>query len=81
MHQLCVCIFCAAGVLEEEDDVLINVNIIEAENAARNVNLRKKKADYSPYEDLEVDKVQCVNILMNIHYCLHENKAQVDKNI
>ena len=45
-----------AGVLDEADDVLINVNVVDSEKAARNVELRKKR---SPYEDMsEVDSLQ-----------------------
>ena len=45
------------GILEEADDVLLNVNITEAENAVRNVNLKKRKADYDPYEEIDIEEV------------------------
>ncbi|XP_043929722.1 U4/U6.U5 tri-snRNP-associated protein 1 [Protopterus annectens] len=41
------------GVLDEEDDVLINVNLVDKEKARKNVELRKKKFDYKPYEEEE----------------------------
>ncbi|KAJ7307540.1 hypothetical protein JRQ81_009565 [Phrynocephalus forsythii] len=42
------------GVLEEEGgDVLVNVNIVDQEKAKKNVELRKKKLDYKPYEEEE----------------------------
>ncbi|XP_060109635.1 U4/U6.U5 tri-snRNP-associated protein 1 [Heteronotia binoei] len=42
------------GVLEEEGgDVLVNVNIVDKEKAEKNVELRKKKPDYEPYEEEE----------------------------
>nr|XP_015910783.2 U4/U6.U5 tri-snRNP-associated protein 1 isoform X2 [Parasteatoda tepidariorum] len=44
------------GVLEEEDDVLENVNIIDNEKYAKNVENKKKKPDYRPYEEPEFDE-------------------------
>ncbi|KAJ3615028.1 hypothetical protein NHX12_018596 [Muraenolepis orangiensis] len=41
------------GVLEEEEDVLVNVNMIDKEKAEKNVELKKKKPDYKPYEEDE----------------------------
>ncbi|XP_077998125.1 U4/U6.U5 tri-snRNP-associated protein 1-like isoform X2 [Glandiceps talaboti] len=41
---------------EEDDDVLINVNIIDHEKAAKNVELKKKKPVYNPYEEQEFDE-------------------------
>ncbi|XP_014432294.2 U4/U6.U5 tri-snRNP-associated protein 1 isoform X2 [Pelodiscus sinensis] len=43
------------GVLQEEDDVLVNVNIVDKEKAQKNVELRKKKPEYKPYEEESVD--------------------------
>ena len=40
---------------EEEADTLINVNIVDDERAAENVENKKGKPDYRPYEDTEVD--------------------------
>ncbi|KAM9856492.1 U4/U6.U5 tri-snRNP-associated protein 1 [Aulostomus maculatus] len=41
------------GVLEEEEDVLENVGLVEKEKAEKNVELKKKKPDYKPYEEEE----------------------------
>ncbi|XP_061462085.1 U4/U6.U5 tri-snRNP-associated protein 1 [Rhineura floridana] len=42
------------GVLEEKGgDVLVNVNIVDKEKAQKNVELRKKKPEYKPYEEEE----------------------------
>ncbi|XP_078058913.1 U4/U6.U5 tri-snRNP-associated protein 1 [Mustelus asterias] len=41
------------GVLDEEDDVLVNVNILDKERATKNVEQKKKKPDYKPYEEEE----------------------------
>uniref|UniRef100_A0A8C3SCQ7 Spliceosome associated factor 1, recruiter of U4/U6.U5 tri-snRNP n=1 Tax=Chelydra serpentina TaxID=8475 RepID=A0A8C3SCQ7_CHESE len=41
------------GVLQEEEDVLVNVNIVDKEKAKKNVELRKKKPEYRPYEEEE----------------------------
>ncbi|KAM4018165.1 U4/U6.U5 tri-snRNP-associated protein 1 [Anomaloglossus baeobatrachus] len=42
------------GVLDEDDsDVLVNVNMIDKEKAAKNVELKKKRPDYKPYEEEE----------------------------
>lgn len=42
------------GVLEEEEeDVLINVEMVDKEKAEKNVELKKKKPDYKPYEEEE----------------------------
>ncbi|XP_044537393.1 U4/U6.U5 tri-snRNP-associated protein 1 [Gracilinanus agilis] len=44
------------GVLQEDEDVLVNVNLVDKERAEKNVELRKKKPDYRPYaEDESVD--------------------------
>ena len=56
---------CFVGVLEEAPDVLVNVNIIEAEKAAENIELRKKKTGYNPYEE-EVEEVHTVSIQKNV---------------
>jgi U4/U6.U5 tri-snRNP-associated protein 1 len=47
-----------AGVLEEADDVLVNTNMLEAEHAARNIDIRKKKRDYDPYEEMEEEETK-----------------------
>ena len=36
--------------MADEADVLVNVNIIDSEHAARNVELKKGKPAYNPYE-------------------------------
>ncbi|XP_064397801.1 U4/U6.U5 tri-snRNP-associated protein 1-like [Halichondria panicea] len=41
-----------SGVLEEMDDVLVNVNIVDAEKAAKNVE-NKKKTRQNPYDEVE----------------------------
>ncbi|KAM9302149.1 U4/U6.U5 tri-snRNP-associated protein 1 [Gastrophryne carolinensis] len=42
------------GVLDEDDsDVLVNVNMIDREKANKNVELKKKRPDYKPYEEEE----------------------------
>uniref|UniRef100_A0A8C4Y8I3 Spliceosome associated factor 1, recruiter of U4/U6.U5 tri-snRNP n=1 Tax=Gopherus evgoodei TaxID=1825980 RepID=A0A8C4Y8I3_9SAUR len=48
-----VMVSCLPGVLQEEDDVLVNVNIVDKEKAKKNVELRKKKPEYRPYEEEE----------------------------
>ncbi|XP_068177640.1 U4/U6.U5 tri-snRNP-associated protein 1 [Antennarius striatus] len=41
------------GVLQEEEDVLVNVGMVDKEKAEKNVELKKKKPDYKPYEEEE----------------------------
>lgn len=41
------------GVLDEEEDVLVNVGLVDKEKAEKNVELRKKKPDYNPYDEEE----------------------------
>ncbi|XP_074549252.1 U4/U6.U5 tri-snRNP-associated protein 1 [Halichoeres trimaculatus] len=41
------------GVLAEEEDVLVNVGMVDKEKAEKNVELKKKKPDYKPYEEEE----------------------------
>ncbi|CAI9600195.1 unnamed protein product [Staurois parvus] len=42
------------GVLDEDDsDVLVNVNMVDREKADKNVELKKKRPDYKPYEEVE----------------------------
>ncbi|CAH2324943.1 U4 tri-snRNP-associated 1 [Pelobates cultripes] len=38
---------------EDESDVLVNVNMVDKEKADKNVELKKKKPDYKPYEEEE----------------------------
>ncbi|XP_023236916.1 U4/U6.U5 tri-snRNP-associated protein 1-like [Centruroides sculpturatus] len=39
------------GVLEESEDVLENVNFIDNEKAAKNIENKLRKSDYKPYDD------------------------------
>lgn len=50
-----------AGVLEEEDDTLINVNIVDNEKAKENLENKKKKPDYKPYDEPEYDEYGVVS--------------------
>lgn len=44
------------GVLEEEDDTLVNVNIIDDEKADKNLENKKKKPQYNPYDESSFDE-------------------------
>ncbi|CAG5114764.1 unnamed protein product [Candidula unifasciata] len=45
------------GVLDEdESDVLVNVNIEDDERAEKNVDNKKKKVDYKPYDEPQFDE-------------------------
>ena len=57
-------IFCFAGVLDDTDDVLLNVNVVEDEKAAKNVELKKGKPGYNPYEEEQVDEFGNVSCLL-----------------
>lgn len=51
------------GVLEEEEDVLVNVGLVDKENAEKNVELKKKKPDYKAYDEEEtVDDMVIVRL-------------------
>lgn len=41
------------GVLDEKEDVLVNVGLVDKEKAEKNVELKKKRPDYNPYDDEE----------------------------
>ncbi|NP_001079496.1 SART1, U4/U6.U5 tri-snRNP-associated protein 1 S homeolog isoform X1 [Xenopus laevis] len=42
------------GVLDEDDsDVLVNVNLLDKEKAEKNVELKKKRPEYKPYDEEE----------------------------
>jgi SART-1 family len=63
--------FLVSAVLdEEEDDTLINVNIIDDERAAKNVENKKKKPTYQPYDQDEFDEqgmvCKCFKTLQNV---------------
>lgn len=38
---------------DDEADVLVNVNIVDDEKAAKNVENKKKQTDYKPYDDFD----------------------------
>ena len=44
------------GVLDESEDTLLNPNLVEVEKASKNVEMKKGKPGYNPYEDEEVDE-------------------------
>lgn len=43
-------------VLDDDEDVLENVNMLDDEKAAKNVDNKTKKPDYKPYDDDEFDE-------------------------
>lgn len=45
-----------AAVLDEDEQTLVNVNIVDREKANKNVELRKRKPDYKPYDESEIDE-------------------------
>lgn len=47
--------------------MLVNVNLIEAENAARNVVLKKKTMTYDPYEEMDVEGVRNAHVHTYMH--------------
>lgn len=53
-----------SGVLDkDESDVLVNVNIVDREKANKNVELKKKRPEYKPYEEQEsVDDMVVVSM-------------------
>lgn len=54
---MCAYVSDLVGVLDETDDVLVNVNLIETEKAVRNIDLRRKKPTYDPYEEMDSNEV------------------------
>lgn len=54
--------------LDEDEDALVNVNIVDHERAAKNVELRKKKPDYNPYDDFDEDG----NVILQKNIYKHE---------
>lgn len=52
---------------EEEGDTLINVNIVDDEKAEKNVELKKKKPDYNPYDAGDVDEYGMVIHVLLVH--------------
>ena len=56
-----ICLVCVCtGVLDEEADELINVNIQDTERVEKNLDLKKKKPTYNPYE-MEEDEYGMVS--------------------
>jgi hypothetical protein len=56
-----------AGVLDEEEgETLVNVNIVDDERAAKNVENKKKKPTYQPYDEDEFDEQGMVCICLKI---------------
>ena len=57
-NQIIILCCLSTGILDDEDDpeTLINVNMVDAERALRNVENKKKKPDYNPYDDAEEDE-------------------------
>jgi len=42
--------------LDESEPILHNLNMLESEKASKNVDLKKGKSVYNPYEKEEVDE-------------------------
>ena len=62
-------------VLEEEEDVLVNVGMVDKEKAEKNVELKKKKPDYKPYEEEEsVDDM----VTFKAHSVLSKYDEEID---
>jgi U4/U6.U5 tri-snRNP-associated protein 1 len=57
---------------------LINPNLIDNERHKRNIERRKQKSDYKPYEDEEVDEYGMVSILISafVNNSLFQPKKQ-----
>ncbi|AWP05339.1 putative U4/U6.U5 tri-snRNP-associated protein 1 [Scophthalmus maximus] len=63
------------GVLEEEEDVLVNVGLVDKEKAEKNVELKKKKPEYKPYEEDEsVDDM----VTLKAHSVLSKYDEEID---
>ncbi len=60
IHVTAIClsfIYMLLGILDEEGgDTLVNVNMLDDERAAKNVTNKKKKPDYRPYDEPELDE-------------------------
>ena len=71
----CTYFYLFSGILDDEDDAetLINVNMIDAEKALRNVENRKKKPDYNPYDDAEEDEYGMVGMPNMGHLTVYLN--------
>uniref|UniRef100_A0A8C7WES9 Spliceosome associated factor 1, recruiter of U4/U6.U5 tri-snRNP n=1 Tax=Oncorhynchus mykiss TaxID=8022 RepID=A0A8C7WES9_ONCMY len=68
------------GVLDEEGgDVLVNVGLVDKENAEKNVELKKKKPDYKAYEEDEsVDDMcqLCFSLFLKYFYEIDGEKKK-----
>ncbi len=65
------------GVLEEEEDVLVNVGLVDKEKAEKNVELKKKKPDYKPYDEEEsVDDMVIVRLHLKFSKCIKTTHGQ-----
>ena len=54
---------------EDAEDTLVNVNLIDDERAARNVENKKKKPGYQAYDDSEFDEygtVRSDRVIINV---------------
>ena len=47
----------STDVLDESDPVLMNMNLVEAETAAKRMEAKKRVSSYNPYQDEEVDEL------------------------
>uniref|UniRef100_A0A8C7WHM6 Spliceosome associated factor 1, recruiter of U4/U6.U5 tri-snRNP n=1 Tax=Oncorhynchus mykiss TaxID=8022 RepID=A0A8C7WHM6_ONCMY len=72
------------GVLDEEGgDVLVNVGLVDKENAEKNVELKKKKPDYKAYEEDEsVDDMcqLCFSLFLKYFYYDEEIDGEKKKS-
>ena len=52
----------ALGVLDEEEgDTLVNYNMLDNEAAAKNVENKKSRPDYKPYDEPQYDEYGMVS--------------------
>lgn len=58
------------GVLDDGDEVLVNPNMIDDERTKRNVELKKRKDAYRPYDE-QVDELGMVGVSFNFIYFLN----------
>lgn len=66
-----------SGVLAEDEDVLVNVNMVDREKAEKNVELKKKKPDYKPYDEEEsVDDMVMVSSLFRLTHHISVNQVE-----
>ncbi len=58
-----VCFTPVPGILDDDnDDVLVNVNMQDDEKYKENIENKKKKPAYNPYDDSQVDELGMVSI-------------------